>query len=250
MKTSMFGKSALAAALALALVSGASAEVIDLTGYSGSTAITTNSNNIASWTLANAAVFGDSSSEREVFLSAQFSLAPNTSIGSGEFIGVWLGNMNGPGFGIRGAQSAYNTSDVFVRPQYSDMPELAQNGIGSIDLAAGQSFTMLVSFYKDGASSVFNGVKAWFNPTAADTASSFDYSFVRSTGSAYIPSFSSIGLRSVGLNTAAGESVTVSGLTVGTTFADVSPVPEPATTTMLLAGLGMMGIIARRRIRA
>ncbi|PAS99187.1 MAG: hypothetical protein BSR46_09340 [Candidatus Dactylopiibacterium carminicum] len=67
------------------------------------------------------------------------------------------------------------------------------------------------------------------------------------TGNSGLSSISTLGLRSANLD--AGDSVTVSGLKLGTTLAAVSPVPEASTYAMMLAGLAMMGFIARRRIR-
>lgn len=236
-------RSLIASALLIAASSAAHAELISLNGYTGSNTIASTNDNIASWSLSRAV------NDTAIFLSATFTVGAGTSIDGGDFFAVWANNKDGLGFGIRGQDSNNPVSDVFARPQYSALSELAANQVGSVNLSAGSSFSMLVSFYKTGGTtaSVYDGVRVWLNPTAADTASSWDYSFTRSASNS-LASITSLGLR--GANLDAGDSVTVSNLALGTTFADVSPVPEASTLSMLLAGLGMVGFIARRRMKA
>ncbi|GAB2902187.1 hypothetical protein GCM10027046_34150 [Uliginosibacterium flavum] len=209
----------------------------------GGGTVGSNSDTIETWTFASPI---DATS---VFLSSSFLVLATSSIDASDFVGVWLGDKNGPGFGIRGQDANNPVSDVFARPQYNNLGELAANQIGSINLGAGDSFSLLVNFYKTGGttSSVYDGVRVWLNPTAADTSGSWDFAFTRNVSGSNISSFSSIGLRGNGLDS--GDAVIVSGMKIGSSFASVSPVPEASGLAMLLAGLGMMGFIARRRVR-
>ncbi|GAB2902752.1 hypothetical protein GCM10027046_34960 [Uliginosibacterium flavum] len=236
-------KSALVAALVVATMSVAQAAELGLSpdwsnGTSGNSAlvVSSNSDNLAYRSLD--AVF----SGNEVFLSVNMALSPSSSFAANDFVSLWLDNaLTGahtsvPNFGIKADLSG--TNDVFARSTGT-----SGSAVSGSNLVAGQSFTLLARVYKSTAAGNYDGIQLWFNPTASDSLASADASF---SGNSGISSFSAIGLRTANLD--AGDSVSVSNLKVGTAFADVSPVPEPSTTAMLLAGLGMMGFIARRRL--
>jgi len=60
-----------------------------------------------------------------------------------------------------------------------------------------------------------------------------------------------IASKSFSLDPAATYTLAVSGTSIGdsryTTIVQLAPVPEPETYAMLLAGLGVMGFVAKRR---
>jgi hypothetical protein len=74
----------------------------------------------------------------------------------------------------------------------------------------------------------------WVNPDGSDTAATFDVSRAY-TGTNW----------SSALRLASGHTSTWDDLKVGTTFADVAPVPEPSVSLLGLAGAALL---ARRRI--
>ncbi|KAF7599173.1 MAG: hypothetical protein CGU29_08425 [Candidatus Dactylopiibacterium carminicum] len=108
--------------------------------------------------------------------------------------------------------------------------------------AATTPFTLVAQLSKTGGSTTYNSLTVSFYDAANNLVGS-----TTATGNSGLSSISTLGLRSANLD--AGDSVTVSGLKLGTTLAAVSPVPEASTYAMMLAGLAMMGFIARRRIR-
>lgn len=194
-------------------------------------------------------------SGNDLYVRATFNLGNLTPDGDAsttannwpDFVGVWFDNSltagaalhtDVPNIGILGSNTA---GDAMIRLNSSATSVFT----GSV-LSAGQSFTILAHLYKAAGSSTYNMLEGWFNPdaSAGSTPSSFSVSLANNTG---IGSISYIGVRS---NLGNSDVVSLSNLSVGTTLASVTAVPEASTLSMLLAGLGMMGFIARRRIKA
>lgn len=162
-----------------------------------------------------------------------------------DFATIWLDDDNlssnlhtdAPNIGLRGQLGT--TGDTMIRLSSSAVSTFAGSALN-----AGDSFTILAHLYKDAGSSSYNQLEGWFNPAsnAASTPTTFKASLTAGSG---LSSISYIGVRS---NLGNSDTVTVNSLSVGSTLASVSAVPEASSLAMLLAGLGMMGIIARRRI--
>ena len=100
----------------------------------------------------------------------------------------------------------------------------------TISVVTGQTYTLIGMLDFDS-----DLLGLWVNPDGADTASSFDVSRAY-TGTNWSSS----------LRLASGHTSTWDNLRVGTTFADVLPVPEPSTSLLGLAGAALL--LVRRRI--
>lgn len=246
---SQFVRKALgAAALSFAALSAHAANPLALSGSLNSLiASGVNEGNASALSFTNGAYSGS-----DLFLSLTFQLGssftPNTTSATGrtyeDFVGVWLDSTNTgnhttvPNFGFKGADGAGNDALIRTSTTASDTVRFTNSA-----LTAGQTFTILVHLAKTGVSTTYNKIEGWFNPTSADTAGTADITLTKNTG---LSSISYLGVRS-NLDTA--DTVALSSFKVGSSFAAVSPVPEASGLAMLLAGLGMMGFIARRRTR-
>lgn len=237
-----YKKAGLAAVIVLMTTGAAQASVVSLSNWSNGTPVSNslllagNSDNAAFSSLQGPAFSGS-----EVFLRLDMTVAAGFTPKANDFVGLWLGNSatgahtDVPNFGIKADLTG--TSDVFARSTGTNGSVAAGSA-----LTGGQSFTLLARVFKSVTTGNYDGIQLWFNPNASDTLATAD---VTTSGTSSLNSFSMLGIRTA--NLAAGETVSLKNLSVATSFAEVSPVPEPSTTAMLLAGLGMMGFIARRR---
>lgn len=108
-----------------------------------------------------------------------------------------------------------------------------ESGVGqtnsTIPVITGQTYTLIGMLDFDN-----DLLGLWVNPDGSDTAASFDVSRAYTGGN-----------WSSALRLASGHTSTWDNLTVGTSFADVAPVPEPSASLLGLAGAALLA--ARRR---
>ncbi|GAA5157267.1 hypothetical protein [Viridibacterium curvum] len=216
-------------------IASANASVVDpLVDLSGNRALAiSGNNNSAAWRSLATAYAGS-----EVFVSFEMQLASGT-LNNNDFVSLWFDNVttgshtNTPQLGIKANGSGVN--DVFVRTRGT-----AGSFAAGSNVTAGQTFTLVGRLSKSGSGN-YDRFDLWFNPDAA-TAGAADASF---TGNSGLSSLQWLGLRSANLD--AGDTVLIDRLRIGTTWADVSPVPEPAAP--LLAGCGLLLFMCLRRTR-
>lgn len=165
-------------------------------------------------------------------------------------------SLNGTGFGYVtqdniwpvGAWIANTTTSKWITP--------LANQAASFDPVTKGTYTWSLSFNLAG----FDAATASFTGKLAADNSAVVLLNGKSIGSANgFKSFSNFGAASgfnSGLNTLDfvvtndGQSTgNPTGLRVEFTASNVTPVPEPETYAMLLAGLGLMGVISRRRAK-
>lgn len=201
-----------------------------------------NSSNVAT------ATFDTPFSGEQLFISATFTVAAGSVLSNNDFLSLWLDNgvsnadhTNVPNFGIKSDLAGGN--DLFVRTTGTAGRALAGSNITNAASSGNYSFTLVGLLAKTAGSSTYNSFSAWLNPGTVLGAAAATF-----VGNSGLASISRIGLRSANLD--AGDSVSVSGLLFGSSFAQVSPVPEPSTYAMLLAGLGLLGFMVRRRTGA
>lgn len=201
-----------------------------------------NSSNVAT------ATFATPFSGEQLFISATFTVAAGSVLSNNDFLSLWLDNgvsnadhTNVPNFGIKSDLAGGN--DLFVRTTGTAGSALAGSNITNAASGGNYSFTLVGLLAKTAGSSTYNSFSAWLNPGTVLGAAAATF-----VGNSGLASISRIGLRSANLD--AGDGVSVSGLLFGSSFAQVSPVPEPSTYAMLLAGLGLLGFMVRRRTGA
>ncbi len=130
--------------------------------------------------------------------------------------------------------------------------------------ASGTVYTLTFSFASavDNFSFVRAGAWAAYNPSGSTrgdwTATAFDASnnFLASVGEGPVATYSDIAWQTFSLGTSGIDHVTFTGNHHGfygtanpmiTSLSFTTPVPEPETYAMLLAGLGLLGVAGRRR---
>jgi hypothetical protein len=123
---------------------------------------------------------------------------------------------------------------------------------GSVSLTppafpVGQTFLAVAELKWDGVGSAYNTINAWLNPAYGDSGTppvtqTLASGGVAAIGYAFFRNFDS---NNGGTDLTANDFWTVDNLVIGTTWADVVPVPEP--TSMALLGLGTFALVVTRR---
>lgn len=90
-----------------------------------------------------------------------------------------------------------------------------------------------------GGAGDFDRAAFWVNPTAAEKTNYTNPDLIVNTFPGSFSSLSRMGLRVSGMEV--GSTITVNSLTI------TDAVPEPSAIAMALAGLGLVGVVARRR---
>lgn len=115
------------------------------------------------------------------------------------------------------------------------------NNNSSVNAVQGETYMLVGKFWKSSASggdatgTNYDRLDLWINPTSNDEGlNSIAATAIRNSGSSAVSYFT---IRTADLN--AGDDMRFDSLVLGTTFADVVPVPEPGTLAMLL---GLSGI--------
>lgn len=140
----------------------------------------------------------------------------NGTINNNDFAAIWFGTQNGPNIGIKG-DSATNTPanpDIMVRTQNSGPEQYHPTS-----MTAGQTYFVVGRISKDATN--YDRYQLWVNPGFTDSAT--PTAEATGTGANSITTVSTVGLRSVNLDV--GDSVDISGITMGTTWDDVVPAP-------------------------
>jgi len=183
-----------------------------------------NADRAAYWNLAETQTGG---------IIVDFSFSYTGTLGNNDFMGLWLGDANGPSFGLKAnCGNGSCTNDLYVRTVGTDGPWL----LGS-DLVAGQSYHLLGYLSKTGGSEFYNSFAAWMNPTA-DEMNSLTGADKVATGVSKIKSVSQIGIRTVNID---------SGVKVSIDNLRVSEVPEPASLSLFGLALAGLGLASRRK---
>ncbi|MFT3736305.1 MAG: hypothetical protein QM776_15005 [Rhodocyclaceae bacterium] len=216
-------------------VAAANASVVDpLVDLSGNRALAISGNNNSAAYRSLATAYAGS----EVFVSFEMQLASG-ALSNNDFVSLWFDNVttgahtNTPQLGIKADGSGSN--DVFVRTRGS-----AGSFVADSNVTVGQTFTLVGRLSKSGSGN-YDRFDLWFNPDAAAPGTA-DASF---SGNSGLSSLQWLGFRSANLD--AGDTVLIDRLRIGTTWADVSPVPEPASP--LLAAGGLLLFMCLRRTR-
>jgi len=197
-----------------------------LTTVGGNKSLTFGSNNdrAAYWNLAENQTGG---------IIVDFSFSYTGTLGNNDFMGLWLGDANGPSFGLKSnCGSGVCTNDLYVRTVGTDGPWL----LGS-NLVAGESYHLLGYLSKTNGSEYYNSFAAWMNPTAYEMTSLTGADNV-ATGTSKIKSVSQIGIRTANIDN--GVKVSVDNLRV-------SEVPEPASLSLFGLALAGLGLASRRK---
>lgn len=109
-----------------------------------------------------------------------------------------------------------------------------ESGVGqsnsTIPVVTGQTYTLIGMLDFDN-----DLLGLWVNPDGTDTAASFDVSRTYTGGN-----------WSSALRLASGHTTIWDDMTVGTSFSDVAPVPEPSVSLLGLAGAALLGVRRRR----
>jgi hypothetical protein len=178
----------------------------------------------------------------DLYIAMTISLDAGT-LGSNDFLALWLDNVatgdhtNRPNIGLKSNLGSPNQRDWMVRGS-------GTNGSFAPDQAlVGSTTTLWAHLYKV-SNANYNRYDLWVNPTGSWTDVLTTAPEAQSTLDSGLGSFSRYGFRTANLS--GQDRFTVQSLTISNTV-PVSAVPEPGSIGLVLAGLGLLGAVARRR---
>ncbi len=230
----VFHRIATAATLTLAALAAPAAHAAVVGQIAAPITFTSNGGNQGTGLLASAQT-GD------LYIAMTISLDAGT-LGSNDFLSLWLDNvatgdhLNRPNSGLKSNLGSPGQRDWMVRGS-------GTNGSYAPDQAAiGSTATLWAHLYK-GSSTNYNRFDLWVNPTGSWTDALASTPEASSTLNSGLSSISGFGFRAANLS---GDRFTVQSMVISNTV-PVSAVPEPGTISLALAGLGLVGAMARRR---
>lgn len=208
---------------------------------------------LASW--ANASINANGNSQFVETFAAQsgdlyvnFILTPLTgTISYNDFLVLWLDASAG-GDHTKVANIGMK-ADVVAQGDFMVRDSLANNYLGSFvsdQAQIGQTVSLWGHLYKSAGSTTYNRFDLWSNPAASTWDAVLglapEATNTLDTGLVYV---TTAGFRSATLSS--GDTLRIDSAAI---YNAVSAIPEPGTYAMILAGLGLITSIARRRNRA
>ncbi len=142
-----------------------------------------------------------------------------------------------------GLASLTARADIVLHETTGPFSELAVTYTGGASWSFDQSFDLTFTTWVTGSENVD------FTLTGPFGSSSFSYSFASASGGSQAHAFTNLdaGDYSFSFVSNVAENGAFSSKLVAS-IAPTAPVPEPQTYAMLLAGLGIVGVMARRRL--
>ncbi|MBE0542202.1 MAG: hypothetical protein IH623_12515 [Verrucomicrobia bacterium] len=168
------------------------------------------------------------------------------TLDNNDFGAGWFNNMNGIGLGLKANQGGGATTyDVFARAKLD-----GNNAAYYQNLTMGVTYLVVAQFSKttSGAANPYTTANLWVNPVYASSGT--PNGTIIQSGTGLSSDLSSFGFRTANLD--GGDTVYYDMLRIGTAWADVVPVPEPATFiagALLLLPFGASTIRFLRRQR-
>jgi hypothetical protein len=173
----------------------------------------------------------------DVFASFTINLssldAPSSS--TGEYFAAFSSNL-GSGYSGRlyTVKQASTPTGEFQLAVGNGSSATTGGAFWAVNLTVNTTYNIVMKFTQN---ALLDTMTLWVNPADSSSTS------VTTAGSSMASSLASFAFRQASTT---GD-VTVDDLKVGTTFADVAPVPEPGTVALIGLGLGVMLFGVRRR---
>ena len=160
----------------------------------------------------------------------------------------WTGGVNGIELRNNVAGAAYSGLNFVELDVYANS-SMSQ----TIDTTLGQAYTVSFAYApREGVASSSNGIEVFWNGasqgvfTGDGTANSGNVWTLENLSVTGALTSSSLTFQAVGTSDGLGGSLDAVSVTAGPAV-PVTPVPEPETYAMVLAGLGLFGFIRRRK---
>lgn len=178
------------------------------------------------------------------------TVAQLNSAASGTVFMSWLynpGNSNSFG-GLRVGSNTSGDNMLWFSPRDdTGLLQISRRGTsgGNAASSTGQTLSFGTTYFLVAKFDVTaTTLDFWFNPTPGGTLGAATVSLT----SAQLPT-AGLGFSYIALLGGNSGGATYDEIRLGTTYADVAPIPEPSTLALaLLGGLGAMGMIRRRKV--